>query len=1359
MLYKDINLFKTIDRLVIPASGIDNKNIALLFFPENTTFIESFQFMNINPRYIKHVFIPVTKIPFNTRLEGGYRKILQDFKLIPFQNVIGGDYSELLGKNFYIDTSTILGKVSEKWSLEKYNSGKSLNFINSIVNWLGGFPQTQFERVLLYVVNLNSLVPPKILNRRIFPVYDMIYNYSLGKVELPFDKLLMYFYDHTGGRWVLLFDRNKKPNLARMKKIIQLVKDDNEDKQADYEINQIADKSIRNTPIDDESTPQQKNIIRKSIVNYIKSTGDRSGIKGDVLLNKSLMYHKVGDLIKTVALARNMANTDNDSKIKEIKKIIPITITKEPIRMSIKNPAVSFAKPDELNDGINPKHILNLRKREFSENLINDVRDAFNTLNKEKIPLRVHSIKSKIVESGPDELSKTVKQLVSIDLIDDKDTIHEVELELPYMNPDGAFTMNGIDKVLITQLVMYPIFFIKPYAGRFQSSYSTFTIHSKHLTKSSYLMIYIGGYKFPLSLLLGYKLGFSKMLKLFNIEGYSIVENNGDIKLPDGKYIKFKGSLNEVQTQLIDSISRSVKYFPRAEVDLENPEYWKETLISTLGNRSSLYYIDNMWDNIITPIEKKILDSRGDPTTIDKVIKYISEEVVTGRIDDRNDVSKLRMRLSELFTAQLQKQIKAAHSEYSAKRLGGDENAKFFMKPTKVLSEISQSQNLQTYENINPIEEISMLMRITPVGIGGPTQDTYPEKARNIHYSYYGNIDPLETPTGAAIGVQQHLTLGAEITNSRGLFVTKDRSKLKSVEMLGTTASLIPFVERNEGARIAMATLQAKQAFPLESPENPAVQTGFESILAPLLSSNFIKKSPVDGTIDDITETYISVIDDKNKKYTIPITSRTLRSGQGKHGLSIFKPVVKIGQKVKRNDFIAEGSNIKDGMISNGINLLCAFMPWKGFNFEDGMVISESAAKKFVSLHTEEISVLIGENEDIAYIVNEGDILKKGDILVSFSSTVYDVETFNNKRSGNGGEIVRIEIYSNKRKLEETTSEKYLDHIPEKLRPIYTNFVRNYIRINGKYPEGHFKDNRESFKGILIKFVIKQLLNTIVGDKIQNRIYNKGVISLTVPDKDMPETPWGERIELIYNPVSIINRMNPGQLFELSTGLISRKLSILIGQIPRNKFQSLLSKVIELLDTSNDKKYLKNLITKVKSLSDSAYKSFSIKMSEDRFFPIIIPPFKSPSKERLEAALSVLGMKTKYPLYLPEFNKKTGPVSIGYMYVFKLEHIGEKKIHSRGVGPYVAGTSAPTAGKSRGGAAFCGEYDFYSLLSYDADIIIDEFYGPLSADHQTKNEMISDIIRSGETTFKKPKTNPTKDMFVQMMNSIHLTSN
>ena len=1365
MQFKQLKLFRPVSDLVIPVRGWEGKNLCLFYLPENETFLNAYRFLDIPHQYVKDVFVPFTKRPFATRLTSSYRKLLKEYKLIPNGAMIGGDYSDLVGRNFYFDSTPFMVRAQKQFGFTNYRAGKGIQIVNTVVNWIGSIPESLFHRTLLYVVNLNNRLPERIENRRIYPVYDKIRLWEKGKATLPFDQVLLYYYDYTGGKYALLYDKNSKRNSSmRFKSIMKSIQDPDIEQKIEAEIEVTSKEAPEKSDITKEFPKQEKEVIQKTVNSFIKDNG-KSPDKGtaDDLVTQSLFYHTTGNLIKAKIMANKaLLDLDDDQQKRVVKKAASDVIPKEKISTSSNHPLITGANVYDLVDGQNPKHILSLRKREFSDNLKNDIINAFKTLNKETLPLKLKSVNVKIVHSNPSELDRTTVQRFTVILVDDKGIDHQITVDLPHMGDNGTFFINGQEKTLIAQIVTYPIFYFKPYEGRFQSSYSTMTIIDKQLKTGSYLQIFMGTYKLPLITVLAYKMGFREALKLFGIQDYQILDKKeaGAIKLPGGKYIKFADNLTQVQEDLVASIAKAAADMPSNISNIDSTDFWKETLVKSTGNRSSLYYIDKQWSNLVTPIEENLLKLRGDPTTIEGIIRQISTEAATGRVDDRNDLYRQRIRFSEVLTAQLQKQVKAAYTEYLSKRMGGDENAEFFIAPRKVFTEILASQgqagNVQMFESINPLEELSMLMRITPLGIGGlPKADAFPEAARNIHYSYYGTVDPLETPDGANVGIQQHMTVGAAITNNRGMFAEQDRKNIKPSAILGTTAAMIPFVNHDEGARVIMAVSQAKQAFPLDDLENPAVQTGYESLLTGLLSDNFIKKCPVDGVVEEVSKNYISIRGIDGRIYTISLRSEVLKSGQGKDGLSVFKPTVKVGDKVRKEAILAEGANVKNGTISNGRNLLAAFMSWKGYNFEDGMVISESAAKKFASVHNEEYEVLLSDEDDVAYIAQLGDTLKKGDILMSYSSTISDVESYTNKRTEGGGEIVGIEIFSN---LDDESS----GEIPEKLSSMYTEFKSYYTRLFGKYPEGTFKQHKGGkFEGILVKFIIKQVLATSLGDKLNNRHYNKGVISIIEPDENMPMTPWGQRIDIIYNPISIINRMNPGQLLEMYTAMVSKKLPDFINKLSRSKFIDLYRKVLELLDATKDKKYTKNVLMKMKSLSDKAYDKLKDRINRDGFVPIIIPPFKSPSSQDIIKAMGLLGLKTKYPLKIKIDGKQitTSPVSVGYLYVLKLEHIGEKKIHSRGVGPYVAQTMTPTAGKKRDGGASLGEYDAYSILAYDADVLIDEFFGALSADHVTKNEMIAEIIRTGETSFKKPKTNTVRDMFVQMMHAIHLTTN
>jgi len=1350
MQFKSLRLFRPVPNIIIPPAGIDGKNICFSIITENHKFLDGFRLMGIKQAQVRMVFIPTTNKP-RTMLTPGYKKELLAHGLRPFKGFLG-DYSKMMNKNFYLDLSGFINFTVSKYKIKEFGTGRGLKFMDNILSTINGVPEDSFQRVLLYSVDLNSPVKQNIRKRKIFSIYMQILKAAKEGVNLPFDKLLVFIYNQSGSRFILLYDKDHPINAPRIRAILLKLIGDNPEDIEDSETETIADDAIDIIP---ELPEEQKLNIKGAVKTLIDSDPSYSKLDSDKadpteMIAASIIYTVTGDPDKAKTVARMIKDKPPEEKQKEVKKLIN-TFSKNILPKSKAESAsiseiVKISNPGSLVDEKVPSHILEKRKRDFSDLLKDDLADVFKPLEDADIPLKVTNINVKTIKDPVSELKQTLKDRYSLTLTDPDGEVHNVHLDIPHLTENGIFLINGQPRILVNQLIAYPIFFFKPYLGRFESSYSVINIHSKRLARTSYLMMRMAGYNLPLIMFLGYKLGFDETMKLFDIK-YEISKEKSDegIRLPDGNTIIFKTD-TDVGTELVQSFRYSMVYFPKGSINVNDKIFWRNVIIKAVGTRNCTHSIDSIWRYIVTPISKEILKSKGDPTTLPEIIKYISEEVVKGTVDDRNSLDKLRIRTSEVFTHTIQKQVLAAYSEYLAKKLGGDKEAKLSINSTKAWAEVVNSPNVQQLETVNPLEELSMMTRVTPVGIGGiPDKRALPTNAMNIHYTYYGNIDPLETPDSGMVGIQQHLTVGAAIANARGTFMIKDQNMVKPTEILSVCPAMVPFVESNDGCRVLFGASQSKQAIPLVDAQFPAVQSGYESLLTPLLSENFIKKSPVDGKVVSVEKNIIIVEDKEGKKHTVETRPRVLKSGGGKHGLSVFKPTVIVGQNIKQSQILAEGSSIKDGLIANGINLLCAFMPWKGFNFEDGVVISESAAKKFTSVHVEEKSVYLEEDDDIVFVSKIGDKLEKGGILLTYSKSAYDIESFKHERT-EGGTVINIEVYSN------------IEKVPTKLKSIYEEFKRHFIMVNGKYPTGTFKEKDKKVEGILIKFVVEQELQLSKGDKMNNRHGNKGVVSIIEKDDNMPITPWGERIDIVYWPLGIANRMNSGQLAEAHTGLIAKKLAEIAIKSSRKEFITVYQRILDLLDHTDNKEYSKNLIQKLQSISDQQYNKIIGQIKKDGFVPIIIPPFKSPPRKNIIDALTVIGLKPHYPLELPEFKVKTKPVGVGVVFVQKLEHMSSKKLASRGVGPYVSTTLAPTAGKKRGGGQKIGESDLYGLLSWDCPILIDEFFGPMSGDHITKNEMIAEIVQTGSTEFREPKTNPVKERLGAFMLAIHLES-
>jgi DNA-directed RNA polymerase subunit beta len=341
-----------------------------------------------------------------------------------------------------------------------------------------------------------------------------------------------------------------------------------------------------------------------------------------------------------------------------------------------------------------------------------------------------------------------------------------------------------------------------------------------------------------------------------------------------------------------------------------------------------------------------------------------------------------------------------------------------------------------------------------------------------------------------------------------------------------------------------------------------------------------------------------------------------------------------------------------------------------------------------------------------------------------------------------GGRIVDILVYSN------VAPGKF-----PKLKELADRTAKRY----GKAPNEKFTFKGETIKGVLITFRIEQELRVLAGDKLAGRYGNKGIISLLQKDELMPRMPNGDRIEIILNPIGVVNRMNISQLYEMYTGLISKEMARRIRSLgTKSKVIDLISMVYSQLDTSPNKRNTATLVAGLNRLSAPHFKVLVDQVQRSGFYPIIVPPFGSPNHKHIKAALKVLGLKSGYKLTLPDYNTKTArEVPCGYMYISKLEHLGSEKIYGRSTGPVTGKTGQPTSGKRREGGQRLGELDTYAFISYDAKHVLAEFMGPLSDDYITREEILAEIIQTGEAGYKQPKVSPGRDLlnsyFVSLM--------
>jgi DNA-directed RNA polymerase beta subunit len=968
------------------------------------------------------------------------------------------------------------------------------------------------------------------------------------------------------------------------------------------------------------------------------------------------------------------------------------------------------------------------------------------------------------------ELAKSDLSIVKITLVDEKlNKKHEVELEIPKINTNtGTFRLNGSTKCLLNQMIQCPITFPKPGSSRFESSYAIFRIENRKLRKEEYFEIRIGSYKLPFAIFAMFSFGFYQTLKKYNIQ-FEFVDKKPPkshlyfVEVEPGKYIKFLNIDSKFKKSFVRSFIRNKFLNYNIKEEFGTNKYFEKLLIKMTGRINSTFILTSTLQNIVDPVVKQILIVKVLPSDIENIMFYMCKKCADGYVIERNDVNNLRIRNSEVLVHLAQKQILAAHNTFKEQILSGNDDAKFIFSSTKVLSDFLTLELVMDMEYANPIEEMGSITKVAPLGksVGGiPSKRAISIDHRNLHSSYYGNIDPLDTPEGGTIGISQQLTIDALITSARGLMQSKEMKNDERSGILSTTTCMSPFLETNDGARVIMVANQARQMLPLLNPSKPAIQSGYESILTNVLSDNFLKKSPCNGKVKSIKDNKIIIECTKGEEQEIDISPIHLRSGTGKNTLSVFKPKVKVNDIIKENIIIAEGGCIQDGMISLGNNLCIAYMPYKGYNFEDGIVISESLAKsgKLTSVHGIIQDVLLSEKDQLNFIANIGDDTKKGDPLIKkISGNIGDLIGFDEEDDMDniggqliikspGGKIVDIEVYSNA-----SDNSKF---------PLLEKYIK---KTDKKYQKNRTKytDRGNTIKDIRISFKIEQTLPIGIGDKLTNRYGGKGIISYIEKEELMPKTPTGDTIEVILNPTGIIGRMNMGQLFELYCGLISKTMARLIIKMTTIKeLVALLEKTISVLDTTKNKSFSNEYINKIKKMSSVEFKKFIDEINKFKFFPIIIPPFQAPHYTKIIQVLKNIGLKESYYLTLPEFKIKTlNKVAYGYGYLTKLEHMGDAKIYGRSIGPVTGKTAQPTQGKKRGGGQRLGEGDVASLISYDCLKTLVELSGPLSDDFITKDELINEIIETGNAKFRTPKIVPAKNLLNSYFISLMLTRN
>ncbi len=823
----------------------------------------------------------------------------------------------------------------------------------------------------------------------------------------------------------------------------------------------------------------------------------------------------------------------------------------------------------------------------------------------------------------------------------------------------------------------------------------------------------------------------------------------------------------------------------------------------------------------------------------------------------------------------------------------------------------ASSQLSQFMDQTNPLSEITHKRRVSALGPGGLTRERAGFEVRDVHPTHYGRICPIETPEGPNIGLINSLSTYAKI-NKYGFIespykrvkdgVVQDKveylsameetkftiaqantkidnngkiieelvscrqnlnfllSKPETIDyidvspkqLVSVAASLIPFLENDDANRALMGSNMMRQAVPLLKPESPLVGTGIESDVA--LDSGVTIVAKRDGVVDKID----------GKRVVVKVTEETdfTKSSVDIYNLQKFKrsnqntcinqrPLVRVGDKVKTGDIIADGPSTRLGELALGKNVAVAFMPWQGYNFEDSILISERCVTDdvFTSVHIVEHEIMardtkLGEeeitrdipnvNEDalknldesgIVYIgaeVNAGDILvgkvtPKGDsasgpeekLLRSiFGEKAIDVTDTSLRMSrGSSGTVVDVKVFNRhgiekdersitieRAEIDQVQQDKIVEEeilersikqraaqilsgalLTKKIKDLDTKTKLDFENINkltindvfkitiGKVKEdttlAQLKDQYnkakqdivERFEDKVLKIrsgddllpSVMKMVKVFVaikrrlrpGDKMSGRHGNKGVVSKIVPVEDMPYREDGRPVDIVLNPLGVPSRMNVGQILETHLGWACKEFGEEVKRLVNEN-----NKKIE--KTEKISKFLKSVYgdeifnEKVEKLSKTEFTDLCENLQNG--IAISTPVFDGAKEKDVTEMLKLAKLPGSGQTYL--WDGRTGekfdrPVTVGIIYMLKLHHLVEDKIHARSTGPYSLVTQQPLGGKAQLGGQRFGEMEVWALEAYGASYSLQEILTVKSDDVAGRVKVYETIVK-GEENFE-----------------------
>ena len=730
---------------------------------------------------------------------------------------------------------------------------------------------------------------------------------------------------------------------------------------------------------------------------------------------------------------------------------------------------------------------------------------------------------------------------------------------------------------------------------------------------------------------------------------------------------------------------------------------------------------------------------------IDKLISLTISKAVQDDIDHLKNrrVRSVGELLQNLFRIGFQRLVRKLRNQTN--KIDSSQLLSFNIVNATVREFFGSSQLSQYLDQTNPLSSLTHRRRISGLGPGGFDRDRISFAVRDIHPSHYGRICPIETPEGQNVGLIASLTTCARVNKSgfletpfwrvvngkviktgQPVYLTaeiedfykiapadiatnKENYLIKNVipvrykqdfvnvtpsevdfiaispiQVVSVAASLIPFFEHDDANRALMGSNMQRQSVPLILSQKPIVGTGLENQIA--IDSGMTLNAQKDGIVRSVTANNIVIQDKTGKKVTYKL-QKYLRSNQ--QTCINHRPIVWKGEKVKSGQILTDGPAITSSELALGQNVLVAYMPWQGYNFEDAILISERLIYDdiFTSIHIERYKIDIDRNsESLEKTTKNIPNLNPIEMKHLNDDGIVMVGTFVRP-----GDILVGKVVSN------NTSEQ----LPESklLRAIFGAKAKGVKDNSYRMPDGEYgrvietvtfnRRTKLTYKFEKIYVFIAQIRKIQVGDKIAGRHGNKGIISRILPRQDMPFLPDGTPIDIILNPLGVPSRMNVGQLYECLLGLAGDKLNSRFKILPFDEMYGL-----EVSRILINKKLRQASIVKNESWLFNPY---------------------APGKMVL-----VDGRTGK------EFEN---PITVGNAYMLKLIHLVDDKMHARATGPYSLITQQPLRGKAQHGGQRFGEMEVWALEGFGAAFTLKELLTIKSDDMQGRNETLNAIVK------------------------------